>query len=81
MDLILSMTIGTLLRQRVPENVECIISTFLAEDPEENRAKEQYKLLCAALYGKTMKGKKVKFDRYCKNLRYDAFLFTATTQK
>ena len=39
----------------------------------EEEKKEQYKLLCAALYGKTMKGKKDKFDRYCKNLRYDAF--------
>ena len=73
MNAILSMTIGALLRQRVPENVECIISTFLAEDPEENRAKEQYKLLCATLYGKTLKNKKEKFLRYCKNLRYDAF--------
>ena len=73
MEAIISMTIGALLRQRVPENVECIISAFLAEDPEENRAKELYKLMCASIYGKTLKGKKIKFDRYCKNLRYDAF--------
>ena len=73
MEAILSMTIGALLRQRVPENVECIISTFLAEDPEESRAMELYKLMCASIYGKTLKGKKIKFDRYCKNLRYDAF--------
>ncbi len=55
MEVILSMTIGALLSQRVPENVECIISTFLAEDPEENRAKEQYKLMCASIYGKRKK--------------------------
>ena len=73
MEAILSMTIGTLLRQRVPENVECIISTFLAEDPDEIRAKELYELMCASIYTKTKKGKKIKFDRYCKNLRYDAF--------
>ena len=73
MEAIISMTIGALLRQRVPENVECIISTFLAEDPEEKREKELYKLMCASIYGKTLKGKKIKFDRYCKNLRYDAF--------
>ena len=34
---------------------------------------ETYKLMGAALYGKTMKGKKETFLRYCKNLRYDAF--------
>ena len=34
---------------------------------------EEYKALCAALYVKTRKGKKEKFLRYCKNLRYDSF--------
>ena len=73
MNLIVSMTIGALLKQRVPENVEFIISTFLAENPEEIRSKESYKLRCASIYSKTKKGKKIKFDRFCKNLRYDAF--------
>ena len=73
MDLILSLTVGNLLRQCVPENVECIISTFLAEDPEERRGKEEYKTMFETLYAATKKGKKRKFDRYCKNLRYDAF--------
>ena len=73
MEAILTITIGALLRQRVPENVECIISTFLAEDPEENRAREQYKQMCASIHAKTTRGRKIKFDRYCKNLRYDAF--------
>ena len=73
MDLIVCTTIALLMKQRVPENVECIISTFLAEDPDEIRSKELYKLLCASIYGKTLKGKRIKFDRFCKNLRYDAF--------
>ena len=73
MDLIVSLTMGALLKQRVPENVECIISTFLAEDPDEIRSRDLYKLLCASIYGKTLKGKRIKFDRFCKNLRYDAF--------
>ena len=73
MDLIVSTTIGALMKQRVPENVEFIISTFLAEDPDEIRSKELYKLMCASIYGKTKKGKKIQFDRFCKNLRYDAF--------
>ncbi len=73
MEAIISMTIGALLKQRVPENVECIISTFLATDPEETKANELYKLMCASIYTKTKKGRKEKFDRYCKNLRYNAY--------
>ena len=70
---ILKTTVGHHLKQLFPENVAFIIASFLVEDSEENRAKEQYKQLCATLYGTTMKGKKMKFDRYCKNLRYDSF--------
>ena len=73
MESIVCTTIALLMKQRVPENVECIISTFLAEDPDEIRSRDLYKLMCASIYGKTLKGKKIKFDRYCKNLRYDAF--------
>ena len=76
---ILKTTVGHALKQLFPDNVAFTIASFLVEDPEEKQ--EQYKLLCAALYGKTMKGKKEKFDRYCKNLRYDSFLFIATTPK
>ncbi len=47
------------------------IASFLVEDPEEKR--EEYKALCAALYAKTMKGKKEKFLRYVKNMQYDSF--------
>jgi hypothetical protein len=78
---ILKTIIGHALKQLFPENVAFTIASFLREDLEENRAMEQYKLLCATLYGKTLKGKKDKFDRYCKNLRYDAFLCIGTTQK
>ena len=70
---VIKTTVGHALKQIFTDNVAFTIASFLAEDPEENRAKEQYKLLCATLYGKTMKGKKEKFDRYCKNLRYDSF--------
>ena len=68
---ILKTTVGHTLKQILPDNVAFIIATFLVDDPEEKR--EEYKLLCAKLYGTTMKGKKMKFDRYCKNLRYDSF--------
>ena len=37
------------------------------------KEREEYKLLCASIYGVTQKGKKIKFVKYCKNLRYDAF--------
>ncbi len=59
------------MNQLLPENIAFTIAAFLVEDPWEKN--EEYKALCAALYAKTMKGKKEKFDRYVKNLRYDAF--------
>ena len=68
---ILKTTVGCALKQLFTENVAFTNASFLVEDPEEK--KEEYKLLCATLYGKTMKGKKMNFDRYCKNLRYDSF--------
>ena len=68
---ILKTTVGHALKQLFPENVAFTIASFLVEDLEEQMA--DYKLMCAALYGKTMKGKKEKFLRYCKNLRYDSF--------
>ncbi len=70
---ILKTTVGHHLKQLFPENIAFDIASFLVEDQEGNRAKEQYKLRCASLYGVTQQGKKMKFDRYCKNLRYDAF--------
>ena len=74
---ILKSTVGHALKQLFTENIAFTIAAFLVEDPEEKQ--DEYKLLCATLYGKTMKGKKEKFLRYCKNLRYDSFLFTSTT--
>ena len=68
---ILKTTVGHALNQLVPGNIAFTIASFLVEDPWEK--KEEYKALCASIYTKTKKGRKIKFDRYCKNLRYDAF--------
>ena len=68
---ILKTTVGHALKQLLPENVAFTIASFLVEDLEEQM--QTYKQMCAALYGKTMKNKKEKFLRYCKNLRYDSF--------
>ena len=64
---VIKTTVGHALKTLFIDNIAFTIAAFLVEDPEEKR--EEYKLLCAALYGKKMKGKKDKFDRYCKNLR------------
>ena len=74
---VIKTTVVYSLKQLFTENIAFTIASFLVEDPDEKR--EEYKALCATLYGKTMKGKKEKILRYCKNLRYDSFLFTATT--
>ena len=66
-------TVGHALKQRFPENVAFDIAAFLEEDPEERRGNEEYKTMFETLYAATKKGKKRKFDRYCKNLKYDAF--------
>ena len=68
---VIKTTVGHALKQLFTENVAFTIAALLVEDQEEK--KEAYKLLCGALYGKTMKGKKENFLRYCKNLRYDSF--------
>ena len=68
---VLKTTVGHILEQLLPGNIAFTIASFLVEDPEEKE--EDYKAMCAALYGKTIKNKKEKFDRYCKNLRYDSF--------
>ena len=71
MEHIIKTTVGHALKQLFTDNIAFTIAAFLVEDPEEKE--EDYKAMCATLYGKTMKGKKEKFDRYCKNLRYDSF--------
>ncbi len=70
---ILKTTVGHHLTSLFSENAAFDIAAFLAEDLEERRGKEQYKTMFAKLYAATKTGKKTKFDRYCKNLRYDAF--------
>ena len=70
---IIKTTVGHHLTNLFPENVAFDIAAFLAEDPEERRGKEEYKTMFETLYAATKKGKKRKFDRYCKNLKYDAF--------
>ena len=74
---VIKTTVGHILEQLFPENMAFTIASFLVEDLEEKE--EDYKAMRAALYGKTLKNKKEKFLRYCKNLRYDSFLFIATT--
>ena len=71
MEQVMKTTVGHALKQLFTENVAFTIAAFLVEDPEEED--EDYQALCIILHGKTMKGKKEKFDRYCKNLRYDSF--------
>ena len=68
---VIKTTVGHALKTLFTDNLAFTIAAFLVEDPEEKE--EDYKALCATLYGKTMKGKKEKFLRYCKNLRYDSF--------
>ena len=68
---VIKTTVGHILEQLFPENMAFTIASFLVEDLEEKE--EDYKALCATLYGRTMKGKKEKFLRYVKNLRYDSF--------
>jgi len=68
---VIKTTVGHALKQLFTENVAFTIAAFLVEDPEEED--EDYQALCIILYGYTMKGKKDKFWRYCKNLRYDWF--------
>jgi hypothetical protein len=68
---VIKTTVGHAIKHLFCDNIAFTIAAFLVEDPEEKE--EDYKLLCATLYGKTMKGRKMTFDRYCKNLRYDSF--------
>ena len=68
---VIKTTVGHALKTLFIDNIAFTIASFLVEYLEEQMA--NYKLICARLYGKTMKGKKEKFDRYCKNPRYDSF--------
>ena len=69
---VIKTTVGHALKTLFIDNIAFTIATFLVEGPEEED--EDYQAFCIILYGYTMEeGKKVKFDRYCKNLRYDSF--------
>ena len=68
---VIKTTVGHALKTLFIDNIAFTIAAFLVEDPEEKE--EDYKAMCASIYGKTMKGRKIKFDRYVKNLSYDAF--------
>ena len=68
---VIKTTVGHAIKTLFIDNIAFTIAAFLVEDLEEKE--EDYEAMCAALYGKTMKNKKEKFDRYCKNLRYDSF--------
>ena len=68
---VIKTTVGHALKTLFIDNIAFTIAAFLVEDLEEKE--EDYEAMCASLYGKTMKNKKEKFDRYCKNLRYDSF--------
>ena len=70
---VLKTIVGCHLKNMVPENVAFHIASFLEEDKDESRAKQEYTIMVDSLYKATMKNKKSKFLRYCKNLRYDSF--------
>ena len=71
MESLMKTTVGHAIKTLFIDNMAFTIASFLVEDLEEKE--EDYEAMCAALYGKTMKNKKEKFLRYCKNLRYDSF--------
>ena len=56
---VLKTTVGHHILNWFPENVAFDIASFLAEDPEENRRKQQYKLMVSQIYANTKKGKKI----------------------
>ena len=69
---VIKTTVGHALKTLFIDNIAFTIATFLVEGPEEED--EDYQAFCIILYGYTMEeGRKEKFLRYCKNLRYDWF--------
>ena len=46
-------TVGHAIKHLFTDNIAFTIAAFLVEDPEEKE--EDYKLLCATLYGKTIR--------------------------
>ena len=70
---VIKTIVGCHFKNMFPENVAFHIASFLEEDKDETRAKNEYTIMVDSLYKATMKNKKFKFLRYCKNLRYDMF--------
>ncbi len=68
---VIKTTVGHALKTLFIDNIAFTIAAFLVEDLEKKS--EEYTALCTNLYKITMKGKKMKFDRFCKNLRFDSF--------
>ena len=56
-----------------PEGIAINIATFLEEDREEKRSREDYEAFYKTLLTADRKGKRKQFPRYGKNLRYGAF--------
>ena len=50
MEPLMKTTVGFALKQILTDNIAFTIAAFLVEDPEEKI--EEYKALCATLYGK-----------------------------
>ena len=70
---VLKTIVGHHLLNMFPENVAFHIASFLVEDEDKTRAEKAYTIMVDSLYKATMKNKKSKFLRYCKNLKYDMF--------
>ena len=66
---ILKTTVGHHLVNLFTENIAFHIATFLKEDKTQREDEAFYQTLLTA----TRKGKRMKFPRYCTNLRYNAF--------
>ena len=71
MEHVMKTTVGYALKTLFIDNIAFTIAAFLVEDPEEED--EDYQAFCIILNGYTMEGKKEKFLKYVKNLRYDWF--------
>ena len=61
--------VGHHLINMFPEGIAFNIATFLEQDDED----KEYQTFYKALLTTDRKGKRMKFLRYCKNLRYGAF--------
>ena len=70
---ILKTTVGHHLVNLFPENIAFSIATFWEESSAEKKSREEYETFYRTLLTAEQKGNRMKFLRYCKNLRYGAF--------